>query len=176
MEDTSLALEESGITGSLISYYHICRRKVWLHAKGLDLENITDQADVVKGRIIHETRFKREQNRELLLNNIKIDFVKVGDEVIVHEIKKSRKFEEAHIWQVKYYLYVLKRMGVNCQTGIIHYPGQMRKVEVEMRDEDFQYFKNILQDMQSLLEQKAPPPMVKQNFCKKCAYWDFCAV
>lgn len=149
---------------------------MWLHAKGLDLENITDHTNVLKGCIIHDSRFVREPNRELQLDTIKIDFIRVGDEVIIHEIKKSRKFEDAHVWQVKYYMYVLKEMGINCRTGIIHYPTQMRKVEVEMKEEDFQCMKNILEDIQAILNLTVPPPMIKHRFCQKCAYWDFCAV
>lgn len=165
-----------GVTGALVSYYFICRRKVWLHAKGLDLENVTDNAHVIKGKILHETRYPRERQRDLLIDNIKIDFLRYGNEIVVHEVKKSRKFEEAHLWQLKYYIFVLRRKGVSCLRGILHYPASMRRVEVEMTDADEKVIKEALGEIKRILNQQAPPPVKKRKFCLQCAYWDFCAV
>ena len=96
------------VTGVVFSYYYICHRKMWLFAKGLSQENISGNPDVVKGELLHESRFKRQVNKELEFDRVKIDFIKFGDQVYVHEIKKSKKFEEAHIWQLKYYIYNLR--------------------------------------------------------------------
>ncbi|WP_369461588.1 Dna2/Cas4 domain-containing protein [Thermoclostridium stercorarium] len=43
------------------------------------------------------------------------------------KVKKSKSIEEAAIWQVKYYLYYLKRLGIEEVTGIIDYP-LLRKI------------------------------------------------
>ena len=36
----------------------------------------------------------RGDKREIALNTVKIDFLRFGDGVFVHEIKKSKKFEK----------------------------------------------------------------------------------
>lgn len=41
---------------------------------------------------------------------------------MIHEIKKSNKIEKAHVYQVKYYILTLKKMGVENVTGEIDYP------------------------------------------------------
>lgn len=95
------------ITGAMIDYYHICRRKLWLFSKQLNMENISGNADVIKGKIMHETRFQRESKREMAYDQAAFDFIRTKNGVVVHEIKKSKAFEEAHIWQLKYYIYQL---------------------------------------------------------------------
>lgn len=163
------------ITGTLVAYYFICQRKLWLHAKGLNLENISGNADVIKGQVLHESRFMRESHKEYDFDRAKIDFLKYDDEVIVHEIKKSKKFEEAHIWQLKYYIYTLQLKGIQCTTGVIHYPNSMRTVDVEFTQEDSQALVAALREIQSILSQPKPPVCLKKRFCFKCAYYDFCS-
>jgi len=171
-----LGAEGIGITGALMSYYFVCHRKMWLHAKGFDLENVTENINVIKGKILHETRFPRERERERQIDNIKIDFLKYGDEVVVHEVKKSRKFENAHLLQLKYYIFVLKRKGVSCWRGVIHYPASMRKVEVRMTADDEKAIEKAINEIKEILSRQAPPRVKKRKFCLQCAYWDFCAV
>jgi CRISPR-associated exonuclease Cas4 len=68
---------------------------------------------VAEGKLIHENTypFRRDKYTEIEIEGVKIDFYDARNKV-VHEINKSRSHEEAHEWQVKYYLYVLKRNGV----------------------------------------------------------------
>lgn len=171
-----LDTEEVNITGVLVSYYFICQRKLWLHAKGLDLENVTGNANVIKGKILHETRFPREHERDVQIDSVRIDFLKFGDEVVVHEVKKSRKFEDAHLWQLKYYIYVLRQKGVKCSRGVLHYPASMRRVEVEVTPDDEKSIEEALGEIREILGRKLPPLAKKRKFCQRCAYWDFCAV
>ena len=125
------------VTGTMIAYYYICHRKLWLFSKGLNLENVSGNVNVIKGKILHENRFTREPYKEVYFDTVKVDFLRFGDQVFVHEVKNSRKFEEAHVWQLKYYIYLLQQKGINCSFGVIHYPISMRKTEVELRKEDY---------------------------------------
>ena len=168
------SLEEQHITGTMVAYYFICKRKLWLFAKGLNMENVSDNTDVVKGKLLHETRFKREQYREFAFDNMKIDFLVYGDQVYVHEIKKSKKFEEAHIWQLKFYIFNLRQKNVNCSGGVIHYPANMRKVEIDFEPEDDQKICEALEEIGSLLKKDSLPPRTGKRVCKKGAYFDFC--
>ncbi len=163
------------ITGLQVAYYIVCKRKLWLFTHGLGMEKFSDY--VTMGKLISEESFKRKKPKEVEIGeSARIDFLKIGDEVVVHEVKKSKKLEEAHIWQVKYYIWVLKREGVNCKSGVIHYPRAMRKIDVEFNEEDERRIEEAIEKMREIIEMEKPPPVVKKGYCRKCAYYDFCFV
>lgn len=163
---------EFKITGTMVAYYIVCKRKLWLFANNITMEKYSDLVDI--GRLISETSFKREKEKEVLIGDtIKIDFIKIGNEVVVHEVKKSKKLEEAHIWQVKFYIYSLQNLGVNCHSGVIHYPKLMRKVDANFDDNDRITIENFANEIRSLLREPVPSP-IKKGYCKKCAYYSFC--
>lgn len=47
------------ITGVMVSYYFICKRKLWLYARNIQLEN--ENEEVLIGRQIHEESYRREK-------------------------------------------------------------------------------------------------------------------
>jgi CRISPR-associated exonuclease Cas4 len=49
------------------------------------------------GRILHEERYHKRL-KEIQLDRIKLDFVENGNEI--HEIKRSKKMENAHLYQL----------------------------------------------------------------------------
>lgn len=160
------------LSGTMMAYYIVCKRKLWLFANHITMEKESDLVEI--GKLISETTFKREKNKEMLIGDtLKIDFLKIGDRIVVHEVKKSRKLEEAHIWQVKFYIYSLKSLGVQCDSGVIHYPKLMRKIDVEFTDEDCKKIEKISQEINILLNGQLPP-LIKKAYCKKCAYYNFC--
>lgn len=165
---------ESKITGTQVAYFNICKRKLWLFSNFIEMEKESDLVGI--GKIISQESFKREKFKEILLEDIKIDFLKVGDEIIINEVKKSKKLEDAHIWQVKYYIYKLKKMGLNCNKGVIRYPKLMRKVDVMLEEEDLKKIENSIFEIQKVIAQKAPPETVKKTYCKRCAYYEFCFI
>lgn len=169
-----LSFQQLGITGTMVAYHFICRRKLWLFSKGLNLENVSGNVDVIKGRILHESRFKREPHKEYDFDTIKVDFLRFGDQVFVHEVKKSKKFEKAHIWQLKYYIYLLRVRGVNCTAGVIHYPSSMRKVDVAWGENDDMHIERILEDVNQTTRQPIPSARLDRKMCSRCAYFDFC--
>lgn len=164
------------ITGVLLDYYFICKRKLWLFAKQLNMENISGNANVIQGKLLHENRFKRESRREVMFEEGVFDFIKVKGEIIVHEVKKSKAFEEAHTWQLKYYIYLLRQKGVNCSGGVLHYPTSMRKVDVEYQQEDDMFIEDTIKGIVSILDSAKPPSRLARKSCSKCAYFDFCYV
>lgn len=169
-----LDLIESRITGTQIAYYIVCKRKLWLFSHQIEMEKYSDYVSI--GKLISEESFKREKFKEIAIGEtLKIDFLKIGDEIVVHEVKKSRKLEDAHIWQVKYYIYSLKKIGVKCRYGVIHYPKLMRKIEVKFSDQDLETIEKITKDLRALLKGDVPPPK-KVPYCGKCAYYQFCYV
>ncbi|MGI6549078.1 MAG: CRISPR-associated protein Cas4 [Syntrophomonadales bacterium] len=175
LED-DMSVEKVGVTGTMVSYAYVCHRKLWLYSKGLNLENISGNVDVIKGKILHENRFQRESQKEVAFDTVKIDFLRFGDQVFVHEVKKSKRYEKAHIWQLKFYIYLLRKRGVNCGSGVIHYPASMRKVDVEWEEGDNASIEQVLKDIDLILRKPGPPPIQGKKMCSRCAYFDFCYV
>lgn len=159
-----------------MAYYFICHRKLWLFSRGLNMENISGNVDVIRGRVLHESRFKRETSKNVDFDRVKIDFLRYGDQVFVHEVKKSKKFEEAHIWQLKYYIYRLQSKNVNCSCGVLHYPESMRKVDIEFTPEDRLLLEQALRGVKEVQKREIPPPRLSKKMCTRCAYFDFCYI
>ena len=164
------------ITGTMIAYYFICKRKLWYFSKGLDIEDMNPTDDVLIGRLLGKMRFKRASNKELTIGDSVVDFFEYKGQIIVHEVKKSRKFEQAHIWQVKYYIYLLRKAGLEARYGVIHYPKAMRKIEVVFEEDDEKKVEEAIMGIKEVIASPVPPPPLNKSFCKKCAYYEFCYI
>jgi CRISPR-associated exonuclease Cas4 len=159
------------ITGVMVYYYEVCKCKLWYFYNEITMEH--DNVNVEIGKIIDEESYGRDDKHININNVINIDFIK--SRKILHEIKKSNKIEEASILQVKYYLYYLeqRRVFVN---GKIDYPLLKQTVDVTLNDADRTRFKEILCDIEQIVEEENPPAKVKMGICKKCAYYDLCYI
>jgi len=162
------------VSGTLIAYYYICKRKLFFFAKNIRLENYKDR--VLQGKITHEKRFQKEAHREVEMDGSKFDFVQFRGEVVVHEIKHSKALEEASIWQLKYYIFLLQQNGIACSEGVIHFPNQMRKQRVLFGKKDGEIIRNTLEKVQEILHQSIPPEFSPRSICAKCSYYEFCQV
>lgn len=91
---------ENRITGVMVYYYFVCKRKLWYFSNEIQMEG--DNENVQLGKLLDEESYKRDEKHINIDNIINIDFIKDHNEL--HEIKKSRAIEEAGIWQIKYYL------------------------------------------------------------------------
>lgn len=163
------------VNATLINLYHVCKRECWLHANGIRFEHTSDL--VYEGKLIHEESYPQRPERyeELEIDGIKIDFYDARSKV-VHEIKKSDKVEEAHRWQVKYYIYVLERNGVEGVTGILEYPTLRQTEKVELTDNDREQIKNMEKDIETLITSDTCPPVINSKICKNCSYYEFCYI
>jgi CRISPR-associated exonuclease Cas4 len=93
---------------------------------------------------------------------------------IVHEIKKSDSHEEAHVWQVKYYLFVLERNGIHGAKGILEYPKMRETNEVILSGSDREAIVRIENEIQNIIASDICPDRKEQKNCKNCSYFDFC--
>ncbi len=163
------------ITGTHFNYYQVCKRKLWLFANGINMEQTSDL--VYDGKLIHETSYPQRSGRyeEVELNGIKIDYYDAWNKVI-HEIKRSDKVEPAHEWQVKYYIYVLERNGVKGVTGLLEYPMLRQTTKVELTDADRQKIVEMKKEITEIIRSDDCPPVIHSKICKSCSYYDFCYV
>ena len=147
---------EDKITGVMIYYYFICKRKLWYFCHQITMEDGNENVQL--GKLLDENSYARDDKKEL------------------HEVKKSKAIEEAGIWQLKYYLYYLKKRGVEGLTGKIDYPLAKRNIEIELTDEDCRELDKIIDDINKIKEYKLPPELNETKICKKCAYFDMCFI
>ncbi len=161
------------VTGTHFNYYHLCKRKLWLFANGINMEHTSDT--VYEGKLIHETSYPQRSERyeELELDGIKLDYYDTRNKVI-HEIKKSDKVEIAHEWQLKYYIHVLERNGVKEVTGLLEYPTLRQTQKVALTDEDRIQIADIERDIEQIIITDNCPELVRTRICRQCSYYDFC--
>jgi CRISPR-associated exonuclease Cas4 len=161
------------ITGTHFNYYLVCHRKLWLFANGINMEHSSDL--VYEGKMIHETTYpqRAERYREVELEGIKIDFYDQHSRVI-HEIKKSRREHESHVWQLKYYIFVFERAGIEDVFGILEYPKEHKTEEILLSRPDRERLEEIETDIDRLIHSDQCPDVINAPKCNKCAYFDFC--
>lgn len=163
------------ITGTHINYYFICHRKLWLFANGIQMENNSEL--VSEGKLLEQNAYlqRSDKYQELELDGIKIDYYDPSNN-IVHEIKHSNKMEQAHEWQVKYYLYRMDRQGIKEAKGLLEYPKLKKRKEVFLKESDIQEIEKLTDHIRQILNPECIPERIKKGLCKNCAYFDFCWV
>src|SRR3989304_5315194 len=135
------------ITGVKIAYYFICHTKLWLFSHNITLEKENDNVNI--GKLLHEDRYKRDSKEITIDQTISIDFIRKGNNIVLHEIKKTKSMEKAHRWQMLYYLYYLKSKGVSA-TGEINYPLVSRKEEIVLLEKDESDMENVITDIRKI--------------------------
>ncbi len=162
------------VNGTLVNYYIHCKRQCYLHGNRINMESNSE--DVKIGKAIHKIKEERSKNTEVAIENIKID--KITKEYLV-EVKKSDADIEAVRWQVLFYLKVLKDKGIN-KKGKIEVvekkKGTNKIIYEELTDEKEEQLKNIISDIEKLIESQNPPKVEFDNKCKKCAYYEYCYI
>ena len=162
------------INGTIISYYFVCKTKLWLFSNRINLEDNSE--DVRIGKILHEINEEKGKKTEISIDNIQID--KITKDYLV-EVKKSDSDREAVKWQVLLYLYKLKQKGV-IKKGKIEYiekRGKGKKIDyIELDDENEKELLVVLGNIENLITQKYAPQPVLEKKCKKCAYYEYCFI
>ena len=159
-------------TGTHIGYYFTCLRKLWLFYHGIHMEHTSDL--VYEGKMIGENTYSRRHSRfrEVELGHIKIDFYD-PKHYIIHEIKKSKKLERSHEWQLKYYVHEAREAKIEVRKGILEYPKLKQTQEVFLSDDVIMELNKAVQKIQTIVT-KSCPPVIHKKICKKCSYYDFC--
>jgi CRISPR-associated exonuclease Cas4 len=156
---------------------------MWLHANGIRMEHNSES--VADGKLIGETTYpqRAEKYTEVELsatfNNIfltgKVDFYNANSKII-HETKRSDKAEQAHEWQVKYYIWLLQQNGIDGVTGLLEYPKIKETTKVELLPADIEHLINVMEQINIIVEDEQCPARLNSKICKQCSYYDFCYV
>ncbi|MEM1121920.1 MAG: CRISPR-associated protein Cas4 [Bacteroidota bacterium] len=163
------------ISASHITYYHLCHRKLWLHHRGMRMED-NSQA-VAEGQLIGNTTYNRRAKKwkELSLDVAKIDHYDPQTNTI-REVKKSAKLEHAHVAQVQYYLWLLEQRGIYGAKGLIEYPKQRKTTEVQLNKDNRKEVVGWIAEVERIVNLPNCPELVKKPYCRSCAFYDFCFV
>ena len=103
---------EDKVTGVMVYYYFICKRKLWYFCHQITMEESNE--NVQMGKLLDENSYARDDKHINIDDVINIDFIREKREL--HEVKKSKAIDEAGIWQLKYYLYYLNKKGKIAHT------------------------------------------------------------
>ncbi len=163
---------EERITGVMIYYYFVCKRKLWYFCNEINME--MENENVLLGKLLDESSYGRDDKHINIDNVINIDFIKNHHEL--HEIKKSRAIEEAGVWQVKYYLYYLRQRGVQDIKARIDYPLLKKNLVVELTEDDMRSLQGVIGDIIRIRNTDQPPVFKEIKLCGKCAYHDLCLI
>jgi len=136
------------------------------------MENEHD--NVLIGRMIDVNSYVQEKKNVLIEGTINIDFIRKSKQI--HEVKKSKSIEEASVWQVKYYLYYLKKLGMEDVKGVIDYPLLRKNLIVELEKEDEEKIEEIIKDIKNIINRPLPPSVNRMKICKNCAYYELCFI
>lgn len=173
------------IGGMLVGYYVLCPRKAWLSMRGLWMEQ--ESTTVALGRHIDQTSYERERKELHLTAEApdgtplvgKVDWARL-DAGVLHETKKSAAAEEAHVWQLRFYLWLLFLNGVTGPDGApfrgeINYPRRRRTESVELTEAHAERLAEIVAALRALSEKETPPPRRDdRSFCRQCAFEELC--
>lgn len=169
----------------LVGYYVLCPRKAWLSINGLWMEQ--ESTTVALGRQIDEDSYEREHKEIRLAAESPSGIPLIGkvdwaglDAGVLHETKKSASAEEAHKWQLRFYLWLLTLNGVTGPegerfTGELNYPKQRRTEPVVLSDAHVERLQQIVQSLDELSRTRSPPPRREDSaFCRRCAFEELC--
>lgn len=162
---------EINVSGTLVWYYYICPREVWLI--GHQITPDQDDSNVSLGRFIQDFSYPRER-KELSVGNSKMDVFHINDgELVIGEVKKSSKYSDSARMQLAFYLNELRQRGVEAR-GELRFPKEKRKELVILNEETERKLDFVQREILRILYLPKPPEPKKINFCKKCAYAEFC--
>lgn len=177
------------ITGTEVAYYFICARKLWFFAHNIQCEQESDA--VRMGKHIHETSYKREKKEVSIDGVIVLDWID-HEKMVVHEVKKSASMDQAHTWQLKYYLWYLEQKGLKIADeqsfelfydsvkergyiGELNYPKLRQKERIVLSKADREEIEDkIIPNIRKIINRDKPPKSVEWAICKSCSYNELC--
>jgi len=162
------------IGGKHIQYAVACERELWFYTHGINVS--TEDDNIAIGKQIDSEYYRRLRRQVMIDGSVKIDVIKRrGKEITVLETKKSRKLLEPGKWQLLYYLYVLKKHGVDAE-GYLAIPAERKRIRVVLTEAAEKKLEKLVKKVERVAALPVPPPPVRKPYCKGCAYRELCWV
>ncbi|MBI2183443.1 MAG: CRISPR-associated protein Cas4 [Thaumarchaeota archaeon] len=194
----------SRFTGTQINYYFVCKRKLWLFSHNIELESESDlvmlgrllhehgykrkmkevQVDRIKVDFMEHQRPEDpiKEKEPFAAQPTGLAWQRIGPmprkedgRIIIHEVKRSKKMQDAHLFQLLYYIYYLKHAyNVNVSEGVLHYPLIKQNVKVELTPEKEAQVEEAIKGITQVNKLPTPPEPVWKSYCKSCAFRELC--
>ena len=163
--------DEIRVGGTLIWYYYVCRREVWLMGRHITPDE--DDTNVVLGRFFAEQAYNRDK-KEISFGNMKFDVIRSDNRgLVVGEVKKSSKHIKSARMQLAFYLWELREKGVEAK-GELLFPREKKRELVELDTKLIGELERTKRDILRIIYDPLPPKAEKKAICKNCAYAEFC--
>ncbi len=163
--------QEISINGTLIWYYYICPREVWLISHHITPDQ--DDDNVSLGRFIGEMSYEREK-KEISVGGSRIDIFHMDQgKMVIGEVKKSSKYQDSARMQLAFYLSELKSRGIDAR-GELRFPKEKIREEIILTEKLEKELDRVKRDILRLVYLDKPPLPKKIAFCRNCAYAEFC--
>ncbi|MGC8588553.1 MAG: CRISPR-associated protein Cas4 [Hydrogenobaculum sp.] len=166
-----MEIEQSieNVNGTLIWYYYICKREVWLIGHGIEADQENDF--ILLGRHIHDIFYKNYKKEFMIDNTIKIDII--PGNYVIGEIKKSSKYLKSATMQLAFYIYYMKQKGIHL-NGELMIPEERKRIKVFLTEDIEKELENAIKDIKTILSYEKPPKPEKIQYCNRCAYKEMC--
>lgn len=133
-----------------------------------------DNVFIELGRLIHETSYENKGERDVQIDNMRLDIVQNKDhKTIIGEIKKSSHSLKGAKDQLLYYLLRLENMGVKAE-GILLVPKEKERISITLTLEEKRRIEKMCKDIKILVKGPIPSISRKQSSCKNCAFYTYC--
>lgn len=165
-------MKKEDVTGVMVQYYMLCKRELWFYINQVNMNYNND--DISIGKALHENSYKRE-NKEIRVDNIVLDFIKHGDDLVIFEVKKSSKLKIGAKYQLYFYLYSLRMLNQDIR-GELLYPKERKKEKLILTDEIIEEIENIIEGIIKISNLNKPPFAEKKPYCKGCSFYELCMV
>lgn len=162
------------MTGTLVNYYFHCKRQCYLFGNRINMEDNSERVQI--GKALHEEKATAYKDTEIIIDNIRLD--RMTAEYLT-EIKKSDADREASRWQLIYYLWVLKNKGIYRKGKLEYIEKHNKDIEREiivLNDSIENQLKEVIGEINELLDKEEVPEVIDGKGCKKCAYYDYCYI
>lgn len=163
--------EEVRIGGTLVWYAKVCLRQVWLMGRCIEPDERSES--LILGRLVEQTSYGRESHGFAFGNN-RLDLVsEAGIFLVVSEVKKSSRAEDASRLQLLHYLYELEKAGIKAE-GDLRFPRERRRVRVRLDEGAIKELEEIYRSIREVAMRPSPPVALWGKFCRGCAYAEYC--
>jgi CRISPR-associated exonuclease Cas4 len=161
-------IQPGDVGGVHIKYLHHCPRQLWLYARGIRPEHLSERVQL--GEAVHETSYER--SKEVDLGAAHLDHL--DGAAWVHEIKSSSAASTADQAQAIHYCLRLREIGVDAQGAILHYPKTRRTIRIPYTPERAAKARDDVDAVIVTVSEPESPPRLPRSRCRGCGYTDYC--
>lgn len=111
------------ITGLMVYYYAVCKRKLWYFYNSIDMEQ--NSGNVYIGKLLDENTYKREEKHINIDNVINVDFIKKAGHYTRGQKKQENRGSEYYTGEILSLLFkTARRRGHNRKVRLSPFKGK----------------------------------------------------